>query len=304
MEKEEAKRNPFVALVLAILSPGLGQIYNGELKRGLSFYFFMSIVFLYLFKALGVYQSFLVMVGVLFVIVAIQIYFIVNAFTTAKQLREYRLRGYNKWYVYVAIVLLTTILYNLQIALFPYRWQVGTQTFKISTPSMEPTILVGDNIVADFSISEKSIVIGDLVVFKGLEDENQFYISRIAALPGDRFSMQDDFLILNGQKRRVEKAMNISSNDPSNSEMTIYKEILPGGKAISIYKSVKFDSTIANRGEIVIPKDSVMLISDNRDNALDSRYLGLIPLKNISGKILYSFWGKNKSRIGVDFTKK
>ena len=43
-------------------------------------------------------------------------------------------------------------------------------------------------------------------------------------------------------------------------------------------------------GELVVPPGFYFAMGDNRDNSLDSRYWGLVPRDNITGKPLIVFW--------------
>ena len=43
-------------------------------------------------------------------------------------------------------------------------------------------------------------------------------------------------------------------------------------------------------GELVIPPGNYFAMGDNRDNSLDSRYWGLVPRENITGKPVVIFW--------------
>ena len=61
---ESKKRRPTVAAILSIVAPGLGQIYNGQLKKGIVFYF---VVFLLpvLMALTGLQYQFYGMLGLL-----------------------------------------------------------------------------------------------------------------------------------------------------------------------------------------------------------------------------------------------
>ena len=60
------------------------------------------------------------------------------------------------------------------------------------------------------------------------------------------------------------------------------------------------ESDIAKRNSTYTFKnDYFFMMGDNRKRSADSRYFGLVPAQNIAGKMLYVFWSKDKSRIGL-----
>jgi signal peptidase I len=64
------KRKPFLAFLLSLVTPGLGQIYNGQLKKGLSYLVGLDLVYIIfsflLFKFYGMILYLLIMVGCFF----------------------------------------------------------------------------------------------------------------------------------------------------------------------------------------------------------------------------------------------
>jgi signal peptidase I len=57
---------------------------------------------------------------------------------------------------------------------------------------------------------------------------------------------------------------------------------------------------LENFGPVVVPKDSLFVLGDNRHNSMDSRIFGFVDLTKVKGKALYIYWAKNKSRIGME----
>ena len=45
-------------------------------------------------------------------------------------------------------------------------------------------------------------------------------------------------------------------------------------------------------------------MGDNRDNAMDSRYIGVLKEHEIKGKVVFSYWGNTNDRINIDFRHK
>ena len=53
-------------------------------------------------------------------------------------------------------------------------------------------------------------------------------------------------------------------------------------------------------GPVVVPKDSLFVLGDNRNNSQDSRFFGFVNIKQVKGKALYLYWAKDKSRIAME----
>jgi signal peptidase I len=50
---------------------------------------------------------------------------------------------------------------------------------------------------------------------------------------------------------------------------------------------------MTNIDSLIVPTDCYFLMGDNRDNAFDSRYLGVVKKEQIIGKATYIFYGKS-----------
>ncbi len=54
----------------------------------------------------------------------------------------------------------------------------------------------------------------------------------------------------------------------------------------------EYASIIENYGPVLVPRDALFVMGDNRDNSLDSRFWGFLPLQEVVGKalIIYFSW--------------
>src|SRR3989344_5317320 len=78
-------------------------------------------------------------------------------------------------------------------------WQVA-QPHKVSGNSMFPTFHNGDYILTNkvsykFANPER----GDIIVFKNPRNENEDFIKRILAIPGDTIKIENNSIFINGQ---------------------------------------------------------------------------------------------------------
>jgi signal peptidase I len=168
----------------------------------------------------------------------------------------------------------------------------------VPTGSMKPTILEGDMMfvnklaydlkvpftlfhVAEWSAPQR----GDVVVFFAPEDGMRL-IKRVVGLPGDRVSMENNTLFLNGSPLDY----SIAEEHPFADE--IYEDRTPivaseqGSESRHWVMSLPSRPAMRTFEEFTVPEGRYFMMGDSRDNSRDSRYFGCIERKQIVGKAL------------------
>jgi signal peptidase I len=169
----------------------------------------------------------------------------------------------------------------------------------VPTGSMKPTILVGDRIfvnklaydlkipftrvrLAEWGLPQR----GDLVVFFSPADGKRL-VKRVVALPGERVSMVDNRLMVNGHPLDYEPL------DPSVIEelgvkdrqgRTFSQERL-GTRAHPVMMVPSRPSRHSFE-ETVVPEGHYYVMGDNRDESFDSRWFGVVPEHLIVGRAI------------------
>jgi signal peptidase I len=87
---------------------------------------------------------------------------------------------------------------------------------------------------------------------------DQAFIKRVIGVPGDRITIQQGHLYLNGQPL----------GEP-------YVATTPNPE---------------NMPTVTVPPDRLFMMGDNRNNSNDSRYWGFLPIKNVIGKAVFRFF--------------
>lgn len=136
-------------------------------------------------------------------------------------------------------------------------------SYIIPDSKMEPSLTKGKKVFIKKNISEKNLYINDIVLVKNFS--NEVFLSRIIARSGDKIYIEAKKVFRNGNE--------ITS-----------KEIKFTDKRPPILLR------ISNRDfypELNIKEKEYFLLSDNRDEAIDSRQLGAIYLDSIIGKVWF-----------------
>jgi signal peptidase I len=174
------------------------------------------------------------------------------------------------------------------------------QTFRITSGSMEDTLLVGDFLVLSKSAYGAAVPgtdvklpgytrpkRNDIIVFRGHHEPIDL-VKRLVGMPGDTLEMRQGVLFTNGQQLAEPMAQHLDpGGDGPHPWMTWqYQYLLPATD------SATYQPTRDNWGPLVVPASSYFVMGDNRDLSLDSRYWGFVPEKDIKGKalILYFSW--------------
>jgi signal peptidase I len=243
-EMNSKGRNKWLALVFGLIMPGLGQIYNGELIKGLSFFMIGLAATILGSRWTVLLSDRMLLLGALttfLIAVCIYVSSIVDAYRKASQTEAvYQLKSYNQWYFYLAVWLLGFVISGSTLDYIKGNYLTA---FIIPTGSMTPTVQPGDCILADRTANRRMPPkIGDLVIFYNPDDHSKRFIKRIVALPG-----------------------------------AVIKD--------------------SNGNKIEVPHGSVYVMGDNRNNSIDSRAFGFLPLGNIIAKPRQIYFSSGKDGI-------
>ncbi len=145
---------------------------------------------------------------------------------------DYRLRWYNRWWIYLGTFIIAAGVTLLPDLLGGPAAQ-SVRTFSIPSLSGMPALQIGDIIVVNNrAYRGKKPARGDVVVFSLPRDEKVTWIKRVVGLPGDRVQMKDGVLNINGAPVRREPAGRYPR--PGNRPLEQFREHLPGGPSYLI----------------------------------------------------------------------
>ena len=280
-----ALRRPWIAAILSLIMPGLGQVYSGMLPRGLIWMLacgISSVAGLLILSHPAAYSWTLGCAAGL-AQVAIWIAGAIDSYRCALRCKaDYELKDYNRWYVYVLFLLMGTG------SLLSYALNVRNQLlqpFIIPGASMYPTLFPHDRFIAvKNAYRNADPQRGDLVLFASPNNRREFWVKRVIALAGDTVAVKDGNLYVNGVKLSLES---IGPGAVSGTTGQIFDEDNNGAK-YRIYISQGHPAP--DFPEITVPKYECFVMSDNRNEVRDSRYLGPIPITGILGKFNYRYW--------------
>ena len=157
------------------------------------------------------------------------------------------------------------------------------QAYKIPSRSMLPTLLVGDHLLVNKFIYGVKVPFlrntiipvtnpqrGDIVVFIYPNDRSKDFIKRVIGVSGDKIEIKNKIIFING--KQYSDAYGIYSDN-----ITYPASMQPRD----------------NFGPVTVPKGSLFVMGDNRDESLDSRFWGFVDLKDVEGKAFIIYFSLN-----------
>jgi signal peptidase I len=148
------KTRPIIALLLSLITPGLGQVYNGKLRRGIVFFLGLefSFILLCVFSEWCIkFEGFILFLVFCLASLGFLIYVLSDAFRGVSRLRVTVRKPYHRWYFYVAISAFIFLIN--EFTLEPFLPDIKRfKGYKIPSISMQPALLVGDYLAADRKI--------------------------------------------------------------------------------------------------------------------------------------------------------
>lgn len=343
---EFQNRKPWAAVLLAYLNSGLGQLYNGKIGKAVLFFIAEAVCstwFLVILLSRPKISSILLwslITGVF------KIYTMIDAGFTASKIEQYKLQQFNRWYVYVltvAALFLTVMLNGLVIRgtfYSPYSVPTGSMTGTILAGDfiIEDRFAYGLHIPysGEYIFRNKQPERNDIVVF--LTPENVSYIKRCIGLPGDSIEIINKEVFINGNL--LPPPVTAKFSGYTMEKGTANMHIFPKGSEwnedfygpVRVPKSgdtirftaenleswkdfIKRDSETGLHGisfasenkYYIVKKDYLFVMGDSRNNSLDSRYTGFVPVENVTGKASWIYFSRdldnNKirtERIGLE----
>jgi len=218
------------------------------------------------------------------------------------QRKQSGLRGWIRTIADIAVIVLIVLAAKTAIA----------EPFYVPSGSMEPTLLIGDELLAmkyPYGYSSASFPAffvfpnthrvfaalpkrGDVVVFRWPGDRSQIWVKRVIGLPGDRIGVSHGQVRIDGKPVAIESAGAgaMETEDGSMVAAARFIETLPGGREHPIFKMTAH-SEFDDMPDVVVPPGHLFVMGDNRDNSADSRVpvraggVGLLPVEDLVGRV-------------------
>lgn len=218
---------------------------------------------------------------------------------------------------------LEVILFAMVLILF-FKTFVAQQ-FKIPTASMRNTLMIGDHLVANKFIYAnpqwaweealfpmRAVKRGDIIVFRFPLDRDQDYVKRCVALPGDQVEMRHKRLYVNGKlitgpfefhlpNGRAEGPIPgpwpLDRNaGEAEKPVGVWRHTDPSVLALHDHNQMQSMNSLIQYGfkdqlgPVTVPPGHILAMGDNRDNSLDGRYWGFLPMDHLRGRPFMVWW--------------
>lgn len=262
-------RKPLRALIMSLVLPGFGQLYNGEINRAI--WLFLAFVLLtgpgVALIALHLPAWMMVPVLVLGVIGALGLWTwsCADAWRCAKRQADYILAPWQVTGVYALVVAVCGFI--VLPGMIGYIRAHEVESFDIAGTSMEPGLLRHDVVFADKRYNCpgcKAVHRGDIAIFTYPNDRTVIYVKRIIGLPGDRVDIHGTDVRVNG--------VSLTAGDGIE-------------RAAGREWQVRWAPGAGADLSVTVPAGAVFVLGDNRGNSVDSRQFGPVPLDDVVGQV-------------------
>jgi signal peptidase I len=253
-EPDHPKTPRVVAAAVSSVLPGIGQVLLGKTRAGIKFFCAYGLLALLYWPLrlpgsyVGMYVLTLLTVGL----------FVVAGWHALRTPSRGSIPG-SRWWLLLLVPLALKASFWSDTRLLPLA---GFRAFNVPSGAMEPTIIVGDRVIADLTYyRESKPKPNDVVV---IQRGGAFLIKRVVASSGDTVEGKDDLVFVNGNLLKEPYVEHI-------------------GNALSLNLNTK------QFGPVIVLPGQLFVLGDNRDNSMDSRTaeFGPVTENSVAARILY-----------------
>lgn len=182
------------------------------------------------------------------------------------------------------------------------------EAFRIPSGSMQNTLLVGDFLFvnkflygAEVPLLKKRLPAvreperGDIIVFDSVEEDLKV-VKRLIGVGGDTLEMRAGVVFRNGT--RLEEPYVVNS-DPGQSADPLMRAQMREWQVRHFAGPVPrgYQPDLHDWGPVVVPKDSLFVMGDNRDGSYDGRYWGFLPRINVRGTPVLVYFSYDQQSV-------
>lgn len=288
----------WLAVVLSLLSAGLGHVYSGRVGRALCIVAILEALVIalnWLFAAGPVNLAVLVALPIGATAIAG-----VVAFDAYRMACRGRLRFFRRATLVSACVAFVLFSVSLRVSLEILRKPNLGEPLRVPSGGMFPTLLIGDHFFTNpLLYRRRDPQRGDVVIITVAHDGSATFpadqrpelprerlVKRIVGVPGDQIAFSGSRLLLNGEPATDAKPRT-EFIDPQGRTLVAFSERLDE-REYQILDSPAFDLPAA--GPSIVEPGRYFVAGDNRDYSKDSRFFGTVSRAHVIAPISRIYW--------------
>lgn len=141
-----------------------------------------------------------------------------------------------------------------------------SQTFEISHEAMSPAFLPGDHVIVNRAAYHVATPRrGDVILYRYPDEDGTRLLHRVIGLPGDVIEIRTQTLSVNG-------------------------ELMTEPYVQHTDRSLVSGNVRDHIGPLTVPPESYFVLGDNREESVDSRFLGPVGKTQIIGQVVFLYW--------------